>query len=93
MKLNLETLTITLVMFFVAAGCAQQPEAPAPEASVETAQALPRIIDPNPQESHFGELRMLTDGGENAEAYFSFAGDSLIYYAGFGASVSKVNGL
>ena len=42
-------------------------------------QILPRIVEPNPQESHFSELRMLTDGGENAEAYFSFAGDKLIF--------------
>ena len=79
MKLKLETLTTILAVLFVAAGCAQQPEAPTLERSVDASPALPRIIQPDPQESHLGELRMLTDGGENAEAYFSFAGDELIF--------------
>jgi len=78
MKLNLETLTIILAVVLVTAGCAQQPETRATETVVDAAQTLPRIVESNPQESHLGELRMLTDGGENAEAYFSFAGDNLI---------------
>jgi TolB protein len=32
-----------------------------------------------PQEHHFSELRQLTFGGENAEGYFSFAEDRLIF--------------
>ncbi len=32
-----------------------------------------------PGEDHFGEIRQLTFGGENAEAYLSFAGDRLIF--------------
>jgi len=79
MKTNLVTNLTLLTVIFVAAGCAQQPESPAPETSVDAATALPRIVEPDPRESHFGELRMLTDGGENAEAYFSFAGDELIF--------------
>ncbi|MDH3815662.1 MAG: hypothetical protein OEV48_14325, partial [Acidobacteriota bacterium] len=71
MKPNLISLTTVLAVLFVAAGCGRQPEAPAPEASVDAAQPLPRIVESNPQESHLGNLRMLTDGGENAEAYFS----------------------
>jgi Tol biopolymer transport system component len=79
MNLKTSLLTITASIILVVAGCAQQPEAPAPEISVDMASALPRIIEPDPQETHFGELRMMTDGGENAEAYFSFAGDRLIF--------------
>jgi Tol biopolymer transport system component len=77
MKPNLATL-MTLSIVLLIAACAQQPEAPAPDLSADTASTLPRIIQADPQETHFGELRMLTDGGENAEAYFSFAGDKLI---------------
>ncbi|RKZ11850.1 hypothetical protein DRQ53_15530 [bacterium] len=40
-------------------------------------KALPREYAPAEKEVHFGELTMLTDGGENAEAYFSFDGSSL----------------
>jgi Tol biopolymer transport system component len=79
MKLKLESLTIILASIFVAAGCAQQPVATAPDIPADAASALPRFVEPDPQETHFGELRMLTDGGENAEAYFSFAGNDLIF--------------
>jgi TolB protein len=37
------------------------------------------ILDPLPEERHFGKLRMLTDGGENAEAYFSFDETQLVF--------------
>jgi Tol biopolymer transport system component len=36
-------------------------------------------FDPLPSEKHFGKLHRLTDGGENAEAYFSFDGAKLIF--------------
>ena len=36
-------------------------------------------IDPLPQEKHLGKLTMLTNGGENAEAYFSFDESRLIF--------------
>jgi TolB protein len=35
-------------------------------------------------ESHFGELTMLTDGGENAEAYFSFDSKKLSFQSTLG---------
>jgi len=37
-----------------------------------------------PGERHFGVLRRLTTEGENAEGYFSFAGDRLVYQATVG---------
>jgi Tol biopolymer transport system component len=44
----------------------------------EKRAALPRQHAPDPREVHFSELVMLTDGGENAEAYFSFDGRQLV---------------
>lgn len=41
--------------------------------------ALPRDYAPEPAERHFSTLHMLTDGGENAEAYFSRRGDRLVF--------------
>jgi len=79
MKSNLAIILTTLTLAVLAAGCAQHPEGTAPDTSMDAAQALPRIVEANPQENHLGELRMLTDGGENAEAYFSFAGNELIF--------------
>lgn len=37
------------------------------------------VFAPEPGERHFGPLRRLTDGGENAEAYFSFDGRRLVF--------------
>ena len=79
MKSNLAIILTTITLAALISGCAQQPENPASETSTTTAPAVPRIVESNPQEIHLGELRMLTDGGENAEAYFSFAGDELIF--------------
>ncbi len=83
MNLNLAPVMTTTILILATVGCAQQStdnatvldsEPVAPAASI-----LPRVVQPSPEETHFGELRMLTDGGENAEAYFSYAGDRLIF--------------
>ena len=42
-------------------------------------RTLPRTYAPDPREKHFGPLTMLTDGGENAEAYFSYDGRRLVF--------------
>jgi len=44
-------------------------------------ESAPQPRQPDPRERHLANLRMLTDGGENAEAYFSFDGQRLIYQA------------
>jgi len=46
----------------------------------ETPQASPAVErEPLAEETHFASLRQLTFGGENAEAYLSFAEDQLIF--------------
>jgi Tol biopolymer transport system component len=83
MKIKLHPVVPVLALFAILSACAQQPveieDRTTDEAGGLTRVSLPRILDPDPNETHFGELRMLTDGGENAEAYFSFAGDQLIF--------------
>ncbi|MGD8441649.1 MAG: hypothetical protein PVG53_14045 [Holophagae bacterium] len=83
MKLNLTHRLAMIPIAAIAFGCAQQapevPETPSAPPAAETDSGLPRIVEPDPNEVHFGPLRMLTDGGENAEAYFSFHGDQLIF--------------
>lgn len=54
------------------------PVADPPAASTPT-PATVVTFDPLPEETHFGPLRRLTDGGENAEAYFSFDESQLIF--------------
>jgi len=52
----------------------------APSSPVQqAAAAVPRDFPSDPRESHLTHLRMLTDGGENAEAYFSFDGRKIIF--------------
>jgi len=41
--------------------------------------SLPVARAADPRERHLANLRQLTDGGENAEAYFSPAGDRLVF--------------
>jgi Tol biopolymer transport system component len=41
----------------------------------------PMMQPPISGEQHLADVRQLTFGGENAEAYFSFAGDQLVYQA------------
>jgi TolB protein len=61
--------------------CGRAPE-PVPQTTSD--HAVPRRVEADPREVHLGDLTMLTDGGENAEAYFSFDGRKLIFQARFG---------
>lgn len=53
------------------------------QSPVETAEAVPRTSPPSDSlilegESHFANMRMLTYGGNNAEAYFSFDDERVV---------------
>ena len=56
------------------------PPTPAPQASASSAAAFEGTLSPlvYPGERHLANVRQLTFGGENAEAYWSFDGRSLI---------------
>jgi hypothetical protein len=41
--------------------------------------ARPQTIQPHPKEVHLRNIRQLTFGGENAEAYFSLDGQKIIF--------------
>lgn len=56
----------------------------APQEAEETTDGAAEAIAPNdalilPGETHFRNMRQLTDGGDNAEAYWAFDGSMLIY--------------
>ncbi|HEX3342933.1 MAG TPA: hypothetical protein VHS09_00120, partial [Polyangiaceae bacterium] len=57
------------------ASCGGSPSAPPPSPPATPAVAA------RPDEPHLAELRQLTFGGENAEAYWSWGGDQLILQA------------
>lgn len=50
-----------------------------PAASAEGEKGDPGTALIRPGEKHFTSLKMLTNGGENAEAYWSWGGDALVY--------------
>jgi TolB protein len=64
----------TLVAVVILGGCAQ-PTEPQPETETEAAEASLLL----PEEVHLRNLRQLTFGGENAEAYWSADGKQLIF--------------
>jgi TolB protein len=65
----------TLAVLAISAGCSASPSAnaPAPVPGVN----MPRPSDPT--EPHLANIRQITDGGENAEAYFSKDGQWITF--------------
>lgn len=57
-------------------GCEEPKHPITPKPSASTPTPVVEVKEP-----HLGELRQLTFGGENAEAYWSMAGDQLIFQA------------
>lgn len=74
----MKKLVVFLVIPILLAGAAMA------EHHEQAKQPLPRNHSPEATETHFGELTMLTDGGENAEAYFSYDGKSLSFQSTHG---------
>jgi TolB protein len=70
-------IRIGLVLSMVLSACAAR--APAPVPAAEARPATPELALPG--ERHLRNVRQLTFGGENAEAYFSFAGKELVFQA------------
>lgn len=83
MPMTVRTSLLTLVLA-ITAGCAGTPKPGGSEspnshsAPAAAAAATPVLSAAMPEERHFGDLRQLTFEGENAEAYWSFDGGSLV---------------
>lgn len=76
-------VVLILAATLVAPACASREEGPASSAD-SAATASSAIGTPSPAlsgEGHLANLRQLTFGGENAEAYYAFDGSKLIYQA------------
>ncbi len=68
--MRLPLASVALVALGLA--CTHAPQGETPRAGASATLALP-------QERHLRNLRQLTFGGENAEAYFSFDGAQLVF--------------
>jgi Tol biopolymer transport system component len=71
-------LAAVTAVALAAAPCAIAGEAPPPAPAPATVPAPTAAPAPVPHEPHLANVRQLTFGGENAEAYFSFDGRKLI---------------
>ncbi len=81
MKKNHFFLILILMSAFpLLNGCAGESDSNS-EAESEKPETLNYAM---PGEKHFGSIKMLTDDGENAEAYFAFDEQKLVYQAKFG---------
>src|SRR6478672_6707348 len=69
-----------ILLMLAVAGCCPPPK-PAVKTTTTTTQASPEVRDlALPEEAgHLKNLHQLTFGGDNAEAYWSFSGDRLIF--------------
>ena len=67
-----------LLLISIVASCC--PPEPAKKVAVATTGSPKNMALPD--ERHFGDLKQITFGADNAEAYWSFGGDRLIFQTG-----------
>ena len=72
------TAAFTLSALTLAA-CGPKADAPAADSAAPASAAVGRVIAADSAEAHFGALTQLTDGGENAEAYWSADGQYITF--------------
>ena len=72
---NLIFLLISILLF---SSCSQQPKEPA-MGEAQKNDTTPSLLYPN--EKHLANIRQLTSGGDNAEAYFSSDGKKIVFQA------------
>jgi Tol biopolymer transport system component len=82
------TIRIAAVALVATAACTDAPDtrgadgaslATADSAAASASTGLPRAVTMEEGERHLTNVRQLTDGGENAEAYFSADGSQIIF--------------
>jgi Tol biopolymer transport system component len=71
---------LRVVLALTIAGCAGADPSPAPRPKTTAAVPIPKFA-PVPGESHLSDVKQLTLGGENAEAYWAWSGRELILQA------------
>lgn len=75
--MNRASLTAVALVATAVSACGRQVQVDSAES--RSARVAPRTIAPAPGESRLSNIRQLTYGGENAEAYFSPDGRQLIF--------------
>src|SRR5690606_8102987 len=83
-------LFYTLILVCVFAGCKNDAKKSSEQSNTETAKTAKAVLDPQtndtliyPEEKHFKNIRQVTFGGDNAEAYWSFDDSKLIFQSNY----------
>lgn len=75
----MKNAVFTILLILLMAACKQDTQTKTPEgASQKTSQESPLIYE---KEKHLANMKQLTFGGDNAEAYFSFDNKNLVFQA------------
>jgi len=74
-------ILVLAAMLLAATGCGRTEAPPAEEPTGEESTATAKSVPSSPGETHIQNIRQLTFGGENAEAYFSADGQQIIFQA------------
>lgn len=80
-------LLVALSVWLAACGQAPQPSQPLAPTPAPSTPPAPTAV---PGETHLSDLKQLTQGGENAEAYWSFDGQQLIFQAHHGEGCDQI---
>ncbi len=79
MKLRTIVAASTMAALGLSAAISVASKAAAPAQPAALPQPAPKPIQPHRQEIHLRNIKQLTNGGENAEAYFSADGKQIIF--------------
>lgn len=79
----MKLFNIILALIIISA-CSEQKQEQQEENSQKINDSTASVDLSYPQEKHFKNLRQLTFGGDNAEAYFSYDNQNLIFQSNFG---------
>ena len=82
-----------LLLALLSAGCSDAPSTDQSATAPASDTTATRDTLIHPDERHFKTLKQLTFGGDNAEAYWSFSGDKLVFQSnnpGWGESCDQI---
>lgn len=74
---------VLFIFCFTLIACQSEPAADEPTTNTENTETQPKDTLRYEQETHLNNLSQLTFGGDNAEAYFSFDNQNLVFQAAY----------
>jgi len=75
----MKNAVFVILLFLLMAACKQDTQTKTPEGAAQKTSQEPQLI--YEKEKHLANMKQLTFGGDNAEAYFSFDNKNLVFQA------------